>query len=36
MSVKVEKTDNKNEVKLEFTVDAKVFEDGIATSLYLN
>ena len=31
MSVKVEKTDNKNEVKLEFTVDAKVFEDGIAT-----
>lgn len=30
MSIKIEKTDNKNEVKLEFTVDAKVFEDGIA------
>ena len=29
MSVKVEKTDNKNEVKLEFTVEAKVFDDGI-------
>ena len=26
MSVKVEKTDNKNEVKLEFTIDAKDFE----------
>lgn len=31
MSVKVEKTDNKNEVKLEFTVDAKVFEEGMKT-----
>ena len=29
MSVKVEKTENKNEVKLEFTIDAKVFEEGI-------
>ena len=29
MSVKVEKTDNKNEVKLEFTIDAKDFEAGI-------
>ena len=29
MSVKVEKTENKNEVKLEFTIDAKVFEQGI-------
>ena len=29
MSVKVEKTDNKNEVKLEFTVEAKVFDEGI-------
>lgn len=31
MSVKVEKTDNKNELKLEFTVDAKVFEEGMNT-----
>lgn len=31
MSVKVEKTENKNELKLEFTVEAKVFEEGIAT-----
>ena len=31
MSVKIEKTDNKNELKLEFTVDSKIFEDGIAT-----
>ena len=30
MSVKVEKTDNKNEVKLEFTIEAKVFEQGMA------
>lgn len=29
MSVKVEKTDNKNELKLEFTIDASIFEDGI-------
>ncbi len=29
MSVKVEKTDNKNEVKLEFTIEAKVFEDSM-------
>ena len=29
MSVKVEKTENKNEVKLEITIDAKVFEQGI-------
>lgn len=29
MSVKVEKTDNKNEVKLEFTVESKIFEEGI-------
>jgi len=29
MSVKVEKTDNKNEIKMEFTVEAKVFEDGM-------
>lgn len=29
MSVKVEKTENKNEVKLEITVDAKVFDEGI-------
>ena len=29
MSVKVEKTDKKNEVKLEFTIDAKVFNEGI-------
>ncbi len=31
MSVKVEKTDNKNELKLEFTVDSKVFEEGMKT-----
>ena len=31
MSVKVEKTENKNEVKLEITVDAKVFDQGIKT-----
>lgn len=31
MSVKVEKTDNKNELKLEFTVEAKVFDEGIKT-----
>lgn len=31
MSIKIEKTENKNEVKLEFTVDAKVFEEGIVT-----
>lgn len=29
MSVKVEKTENKNEVKLEFTIEAKVFDEGI-------
>ena len=29
MSVKVEKTENKNELKLEFTVEAKVFDAGI-------
>ena len=31
MSVKVEKTENKNEVKLEITVEAKVFDQGIKT-----
>lgn len=31
MSVKVEKTDNKNELKLEFTVDSKIFEEGMKT-----
>ena len=29
MSVKVEKTENKNEVKLEFTIEAKIFDEGI-------
>ena len=29
MSVKVENTENKNEVKLEITVEAKVFDEGI-------
>ena len=29
MSVKVEKTDNKNELKLEFTIDSKIFDEGI-------
>ena len=31
MSIKVEKTDNKNELKLEFTVDSKLFEEGMKT-----
>ncbi len=31
MSIKVEKTDNKNELKLEFTIEAKVFEEGMKT-----
>lgn len=31
MSIKIEKTENNNELKLEFTVDAKVFENGIET-----
>ena len=29
MSIKVEKTENTNEVKLEFTIEAKIFEDGM-------
>lgn len=29
MSIKIEKTENNNELKLEFTVDAKVFVEGI-------
>ena len=29
MSVKVAKTENKNELKLEFTVESKIFEEGI-------
>ncbi len=29
MSIKIEKTENKNELKLEFIVDAKIFEEGI-------
>ncbi len=29
MSIKIEKTENKNEVKLEFTVDAQIFIEGI-------
>ena len=29
MSIKIEKTDNKNEIKLEFTIDSKVFIEGI-------
>ena len=29
MSVKVEKTDNKNELKLEFTIESSIFEEGI-------
>lgn len=31
MSVKVSKTENKNEIKLEFTVEAKIFDEGIKT-----
>lgn len=29
MSIKIEKTENNNELKLEFTIDAKIFENGI-------
>ena len=29
MNFKAEKTENANEMKLEFTVDAKIFEEGI-------
>lgn len=29
MSVKVEKTENKNELKLEFTIEAKIFDEGM-------
>ena len=29
MSVKVEKTENKNELKLEFTIESKIFDEGI-------
>lgn len=38
MSIKVEKTDNKNELKLEFTVAAEKFEEAIKkyTSKQLN
>lgn len=31
MSIKVEKTDKKNELKLEFTIDSKIFDEGIKT-----
>lgn len=31
MSIKIEKTENNNELKLEFTIDSKIFENGIAT-----
>ena len=31
MSIKIEKTKNNNELKLEFTIESKIFEDGIAT-----
>ena len=31
MSIKVEKTENKNEVKLEFTIEAEKFEQGMKT-----
>ena len=31
MSVIVSNTENKNEVKLEFTVEAKIFDEGIKT-----
>ncbi len=29
MSTKIEKTENKNEVKLEFTIEAKKFDEAI-------
>lgn len=35
MSIKVEKTDNKNELKLEFTVVAEKFEDAMKKVLSL-
>lgn len=31
MSVKIEKQDNQNELKLEFTIEAKIFEEGMKT-----
>ena len=31
MSIKIEKTENNNELKLEFTIDSKVFVEGIET-----
>ena len=31
MSLKTEKTENKNELKLEFTVEAQKFEEAIKT-----
>ena len=29
MSIKIEKTENKNELKLEFTIEAKKFDESI-------
>ena len=29
MSIKIEKTENKNELKLEFTIEAKKFDEGM-------
>ena len=31
MSIKIEKTENQNELKLEFKIDAKIFDEGIQT-----
>ena len=31
MSIKIEKTENKNEVKLEFTIEAAKFDEAIKT-----
>ena len=36
MSVKVEKTENKNELKLEFTIEARIFEEGMKTIYHKN
>ena len=35
MSIKIEKTENNNELKLEFTIDAKIFADGIEKVLFI-
>ena len=36
MSIKIEKTENKNELKIQFKIDAKIFEDGIKKVYFKN